>query len=279
MESLFDVNQIIEIILEGLSQISGVFDIMIILALIPAIIGGATRSIYKTLLRIVFYAIMLTVAFLTIDYAANFVGDQLLGMIGMQLTNTYDGVTTTYNSLREYLVDILGMSSASSAMVEALTQTTLKNIAWIIVFPIASFSAYLLSTIIWSVGLLFFPKFLKIRIKKTKLRLVNIPLSIVVSLILSVIAIFPYANMSHALSNIVVDPESPIAFLSPHYGGVLAWFTPEKSYILKGLQFIKIPELLTFFDTFKLSGGTTTYQFAQQLEIVLNEVGAITPNG
>jgi hypothetical protein len=277
MGDLFNPMQIVEIVLEGLSTIKGVFDIILILTLIPAILGGAFRSLYKTLFRFVVYAIIFLVAFLMIDQAANFVGDELLGMVGFQLTLTYNDVTTTYNSLREYFVAILSYSSANGDMIEGITQTLLKNVAWILIFPIASLFGYLLTTIIWPIGMLFFPGPLRKKIKKTKFRLINIPLSIVMSLTLSLLAIAPYVNFSHALSNIVVEVESPIGFLSPYYGRILAWFTPSGSYILQFLQYIRIPELFVFFDEFRLPNSTTVYQFAPELETILNEVGAITP--
>ncbi len=277
MGDLFNPMQIVEIVLEGLSTIKGVFDIILILALIPSILGGAIRSIYKTLFRFVVYGILFLVAFLMIDQAANFVGDQLFGMIGVQLSLTYDGATMTYSSLREYFVAILSYSSANGDMIEGITQTLLKNVAWILLVPVVSLLGWLLTTIIWPISMIFFPSHLRKKIKKTKLRLINIPLSIVMTLTLSLLAIAPYVNFSHALSNIVVEVDSPIGFLSPYYGKILAWFTPSGSYILQFLQYIRIPELFTFFDKFRLPNSTTVYQLAPELETLLNEVGAITP--
>jgi len=276
MPDLLSGLNIMEIILSGLASLNYVFDVILILAFIPAIIGAIKRSIFKTIFRIVIYGTVFLIAFLNIDFIANYVGENLLTLAGQQISYTFNGTDYTFDSLTQFFTALLEQGESNAATVEAVVFTLNKNIAWIIAFPLLSFSAYILSTVLWIIMLIFFPRGLRKRIKELKLPLLNVPLGIAMSLTLALLSVAPYVNLSAALINITVDPDSPIAFLSPSYGGILAWFTPAKSFILNFLSTFGITNLFVFYDTVNVGGNSLV--FAEELERILNVVGAITPS-
>jgi len=276
MPDLLNGLNIMEIILSGLASLNYVFDVILILAFIPAIIGAVKRSIFKTIFRIVIYGTVFLIAFLNIDFIANYVGENLLTLVGQQISYTYNETVYTFDSLTQFFTALLEQGEANAATVEAVIFTLNKNIAWIIAFPLLSTFAYISSTVLWIIMLIFFPRGLRKRIKELKLPLLNIPLGIAMSLTLALLSVAPYVNLSAALINITVDPDSPIAFLTPSYGGILAWFTPAKSFILNFLSNLGVTNLFVFYDTVNVGG--TSLVFAEELERILNVVGAITPS-
>ncbi|HKM02834.1 MAG TPA: hypothetical protein VJZ31_02790 [Bacilli bacterium] len=266
---------IMEIILSGLASLNYVFDIIIILSLIPAIIGAAKRGIFKTLFRFLIYGTIFLVAFLNIEMIANYVGENFLKLIGQQISYTYEETIYTYDSFSGFFTALLEQGESSGATVEAVVLGLNKNLAWIIVFPVLTAGSYILTTVLWVIMMVFFPRALRKRIKELKLPLLNVPLGVLMSLVLILFSIAPYVNLSTALRNIVIDPESPVGFLSPSYAGILAWFTPAKSFILTFLQSFGLTNMFVFFDTIKVGG--VDVNFAEELNRIINVVGAITP--
>lgn len=280
MGGLLEGLNIVEIILEGLGQINYVFDVIIILALIPALIGAARRSIIKTAFKFLTYGLIFMFAIIYIDRITDYVGNNFLTLIGMQVSLTYDGNTVAATSLFELFNTLFEHdTSVSPEFIDGLTFTVVKNVTWIIIYPLLTTISYILTTILWIIVTLFMPRALRKKIKSLKLKALNLPLAAVFSLVLALLMISPYVNLSSALKDVVVEPESPISFISASYSGVLAWFTPEKSFILKSLDVIKIPQLFVFFDTFSVTQGTvvTEYNFIEELQGIINRVGAITP--
>lgn len=268
---------IVEIILEGLGQINYVFDVILILALIPALIGAAKRSIIKTLFKIIVYGLVFLFAFLNIDRLTDYVGNNLLTLIGMEISYTYDSVTYTAPNLFDFFNQLFAYdTTVQPDFIDALSFNVVKNLTWIIIYPVLTFASYILSTILWVIVTLFLPRALKKKIKSLKIRALNLPIAAAFSITLGLMMIAPFVNLSQALNGVIVDPESPISFISASYSGLLAWFTPEKSFILKALDTIKIPQLFVFFDSFKLN--ETNYDFIEELNGIINRVGAVTPN-
>lgn len=280
MGELLDSLNIIEIIFEGLGQIKYVFDVFFIIALIPALIGAAKRSIYKTLFKFVFYGAVFAIAIINIDTFADMFGNSALQSVGLSLKLEYNGATEEFTNLFDYFNHLYSYdTSLSPAYIEALTLATIRNLTWIILFPVLSLASYIASTIVWVIIMIFFPRALRKKIRSAKVRALNLPLAAVFSLVLGLLMIAPYVNLSNALKGVVIDPDSPIAFISPSFAGVFAWFTPEKSFILNLLDKINIPQLFVFFDTFTVdNGGTTeTLKFAEELHTVINTIGSIVP--
>ncbi len=275
MGGLLGSLNIMEIILEGLASLSYVFDIIIIIALIPAIIGGAKRSLLKTIFRILVYGGVFLGVYLNIDTISAYVGDNFLVLIGRQISYTYDETVYTFTSLNEFFTAILELGESDASVLEGVVFTLLKNVTWLIAVPVITFVSYIVTTVLWTIVLIFFPRGLRKKIKAFKLQIINVPLSIVMTLTISLLTISPYVNLSQGLSNIIIDPESPVAFLSANYGRILAWFTPEKSFILNFLQGFGITDMFVFFDTFSV--GSNNYAFAGELERIINVVGEITP--
>lgn len=275
MDGLLGSLNIMEIILGGLASLNYVFDIIIIISLIPAIVGAAKRGIFKTLFRILIYGIIFLVAFLNIDLITTYVGENFLKLIGQQISYTYNDTVYTFDSLTAFFTALLEQGESNAATVEAVVFNLNKNIAWIIIFPVLTTAAYILTTILWIIMMIFFPRGLRKKIKELKLPLLNVPLGVAMSLVLVLLSISPYVNLSAALTNITIEAESPLGFLSPSYGGILAWFTPAKSFILTFLQSLGITNMFTFFDTIQVSGQPIV--FAEELNRIINIVGQITP--
>lgn len=275
MDGLLGSLNIMEIILSGLASLRYVFDVIIIISLIPAIIGAAKRGIFKTLFRILIYGAVFLVAFLNIDLITTYVGDNFLKLIGQQISYTYNETVYNFDSFTAFFTALLEQGETDASMLEAVVFTLNKNLAWIIVFPVLTTASYILTTVLWIIIMIFVPRGLRKRIKELKLPLLNVPLGVAMSLVLVLLSIAPYVNLSAALTNITIDPESPLGFLSPSYGAILAWFTPAKSFILNFLQTFGITDWFIFFDS--MSVGAQPYVFAEELNRIINVVGQITP--
>lgn len=240
-----------------LSELTFLVDVFIASALVAAIIRGIFKNFWKVVWRGVIFVILLILLFSLAGVLA-----PTVGMIGIGLKGTANGVEMDYQNLAQTIHGVTIQAGYSEAYALAFTEVVLKNLTIFLGIMAIAIITPLISAITFPLINLAIPK----RVKKLKL----IPAKLAISLALSVIAIMvmaiPMATLvppMTAFKAMITEDTLMHKFLKPEVISFLELFTVEHSILLKAVNLGNVSGSLNVFTNFKV--GETTVELSAAL--------------